>query len=183
MPVGPASPRRPAATAALVVAAACAAVFGAALLLPLRQAAPRPDTLRIGDLVASGRVVALQWTGDGSRLVAITEQGDTRSAVALGRDGTRRAVAAPTSGELAVYAAPAGSRVALVRARTGRRTRVAVLDVREGNEIWYRYTDGPTTARWLADGSLVVRPRAGLCRVYAAGDGQLVPEPPSGACA
>ena len=59
---------------------------------------------------------------------------------------------------------------------------MTVVDAREGNEIWYRYTDGPTTARWLADGSLAVAPAAQPCRVYTAFDGQLVADPPRGAC-
>jgi len=175
--------RRRRAVVTLVVATAVLGVFAAALLVPLRASGTRPDELRVGDLDASGRVLALQWTGDHAHLVAVTERGETRSAVALSRDGSRRPVAAPTRGELAVYAAPEGTRIVVVRSRPGRRTRVTVLDARVGHEIWYRYTDGPTTARWLADGSLAVSPQAGLCRVYTAFDGQLVTDPPRGACA
>jgi hypothetical protein len=170
--VAPQSRRARAAAAA--VGAVAALAFAATLLLPLASAPPGADALRVGDVEASGRIVSLHWTGDGSRRVAVTDRNGVRSAVVVDRAGGRRGLAGPLRGEFDVFPAPDGTRIAIARMRENDRTRVAMLDARGGMEIWWRWTNGPTSVRWRADGDLALVGPVHGCDLVRAEDGQLV---------
>jgi hypothetical protein len=162
-------------TAAAAAAAVVALAFAAALaLVPTSGSRPRASELAVGDAYAGGRIVDLRWTADGSQLVAVTQRGESRAAVAVTPDGHRRTVAAHVIGSLDVYPAPAGTRIAMVRTRKNQRARVAVLDVTSPREKWWRWTQAPTTVRWEPGMATVEITDADGCRVFSAYDGQSV---------
>ena len=173
--VQPAAPhRRPALAVAAALGALVAAAFAVTLLLPFAGAPPVADALHVGDVEPSGRIVSLAWTGDGSRRVVVTDRGGVRSAVAVDRTGARRGVAGPLRGGLEVFPAPQGTRIAITRTRSNERTRVAVLDTRMGNEIWWRWTTGPTSVQWRADGTVTLAGPQHGCDLVRGSDGQLI---------
>lgn len=164
-------------TAAAIAAALVAFAFAAALaLVPSSERAPRAAELAVGDPYAGGRIVDLRWTADRSRLVAVTQRGESLAVQAVTPDGHRRYVAGHVIGELDLYPAPSGPRVAIVRTRRNLRSRVAVIDVTGPREIWWRWAPGPATVRWDAAMETVAIAGSGACNVVSAHDGQLLPD-------
>jgi hypothetical protein len=162
-------------TVAAVAAAVVALAFAGALaVVPTSEQRPRAAELAVGDAYAGDRIVGLTWTGDHSQLVAVTQRGESRAAVAVAPDGRRRMVASHVIGGLDVYPAPDGTRIAIVRTRKNLRARVAVLDVLHPHETWSRWTAGPTSVRWEPDTETVAITDADACRVFSAYDGQTV---------
>jgi hypothetical protein len=160
--------------AAAVVAIAAGLAFMLPLLAPLAPALRRPDALRVGDAEGNGRIVSLVWTGDRSRLIAVTQRGATTSAVAVSADGSRLSLAGPVRAEILVFPAPQGTRIAVARMRDNQRTLVSVVDARVGRDIWWRWSPGRTSVSWRPDGALALVASAAQCRLVESSDGQTV---------